>query len=192
MSEEKPIKCKCDECISLGKYRWSMDIMTCCGCEQIYKERPGCLEKQNWSTERKGQRVSREIEFRGKRLDNSKWVHGNLVTMHGRDVDWTTGIQVKFYGAIEYGSVEVIPETVGQFAECKDDKRTEEYSKGQKIFDGDIVKWTSLNIDGEAVGEVTFFTGCWFIQGEKHNGPLEDCLTCEVIGNIHDNQRATK
>jgi len=75
-----------------------------------------------------------------------------------------------------------------QFTGLIDDKRTVEYPDGQEIYDGDIVKWSSLNIDGEAIGEITLLGGCWFIQGEKHNGHLYDCLTCVVIGNTYKNK----
>lgn len=131
--------------------------------------------------------MNREIEFRGKRLDNGKWIYGDLIYTKN-DLGIITDCRiVEEYNPhesyIDGWAHRVNPETVGQFTE-KHGERKEE------IFDGDIVKWTSLYIEGEAIGEVTFFEGCWFIQGEKHNGQLNDCLTCEVIGNIYDNQRA--
>lgn len=117
-----------------------------------------------------------EIKFRGKSSDNGEWVYGNFVYMQDLGDTYTTGIQMTSGdGYRPWASIKVDPETVGQYTGSKDS------------YKGDIVKWTSLNIDGEALGEITFLNGCWFVQGDKHSGRLDDCLTYEVIGNIYDN-----
>lgn len=63
----------------------------------------------------------RTIFFRGKRLDNGKWIYGYLMDKHF--------IKVPYDDLYLY---EVDPKTVGQFTGLVD-------CKGNKIFEGDIV-----------------------------------------------------
>lgn len=121
----------------------------------------------------------REIKFRGRRKDNGEWVYGCLHVIDTKGYGYTgKAIQIQ-HGTSRPWSVTIDPATIGQFTEKHD-------HNGDEIYEDDNVKWTSLNVEGEHVGEVTFFEGCWFIQGNTANGCLNDCLTVEVIGNIHE------
>ncbi len=115
----------------------------------------------------------REILFRGKRSDNSKWVEGFYVGAIADcsheicDIDSVTGHRV-----------EVDPATVGQYTGLQD-------KNGKRIFEGDIVA------DGNEIF-VCFWDGCNVEFGVKNKDlsfgiaylPIAEY---EVIGNIHDN-----
>ena len=160
----------------------------------------------------------RDIEFRGKRIDNGEWVTGFYVHYddtkdnHKDDCDYIVGIHTGEH----FPFFEVIPETVGQYTGL-DDKC------GNKIFEGDIVKhhdfgkteYTSVVKFGEyeqdgSDGEyaptecigfyvevksyfVLYYSGDWepcpyLLQRNL----LEVAKSCEVIGNIHDNPELLK
>ena len=106
----------------------------------------------------------RTIKFRGKRIDNGEWVYGGfhkhqLVTPSPIIPKGEKPKEIEYaYLIIESGfsdwnlpkpllAHEVMPETVGQFIGLHDSKRTEEYPKGQPIYEGDICAVTDP--DGE-------------------------------------------
>ena len=66
----------------------------------------------------------REIFFRGKRVDNGKWVCGYLVIDDFNDKQFVDTIPITY---------SVDPETIGQYTGLTD-------MNGNKIFEGDIVK----------------------------------------------------
>jgi uncharacterized phage protein (TIGR01671 family) len=153
--------------------------------------------------------MNREIEFRGKRVDNGEWVYGDLTggdTIHTK-APWVDS------GTYEWWGYEVIEESVGQYTGLKD-------KDGKKIFDGDVIKWERsysfgddysnepIDIDRTTtiVGEIYFnpLKG-WKIRGKETrsndidggflskdvnwNHPIPSMFQklSEVIGNIHDN-----
>lgn len=121
----------------------------------------------------------REILFRGKLINNDKWVEGNYV-------DSTIGIYIFDRYEIEHYQ-EIVPETVGQYTGLKD-------KNGTRIFEGDIVKY------GKAVRRVIFEqrnNTAYFgmVDNELETIPFGNYVNVrktEVIGNIYDNPELLK
>lgn len=123
----------------------------------------------------------REILFRGQGIHTGNWAEGNLNTYEGDMRKAYTFISNQYAG-----SIEVIPETVGQFTGFLD-------RNGKRIFEGDIVK----DNNGQN-GYIAFLQqeAGWVIVWKKHDSRMGhrtrwvaydyDC-TLEIIGNIHDN-----
>lgn len=123
--------------------------------------------------------MDREILFRGKRVDNGEWVEGDL--LHGYCAEKSTDI-----ASIDIScTVEVIPETVGQYTGLTDES-------GKKIFEGDIV--TGLFNFGLIINSICEFNdGSFGLKarqcGAEHFHPFTSMcnISYDVIGNIHDN-----
>ena len=127
----------------------------------------------------KGDRVMREILFRGQRVDNEQWIEGSLIVV-SEDYGYL------LYYILTQDNVQriVFSNTVGQYTGLKD-------KNGVKIFEGDILDC------GDRVVRVTWHKNCgtWdseFIKykGERNSSGIEAkdwCFRAEVIGNIHDN-----
>ena len=132
----------------------------------------------------------REILFRGKRVDNGRWVDGYYVYDDcGQITENPTSYIVHLnqhpcgWDTIPY---EVIPETVGQYTGLTDKNDT-------KIFEGDIVEGVVYWQERPKNGVVAFRDGSFGLIW--HRGDVEQfnpftsmCnVEYEVIGNIHDN-----
>ena len=152
----------------------------------------------------------REILFRGKRLDNGKWVYGYYV--HIGPVSCQRAYIIPEYKSAIY-AIEVDPSTVGQYTGLID-------KNGVSIFEGDIVDLFGMN--GKVVQEcgafgIAFmktidydlleskipfnnsanfcfndnFISLWevFWNYEQDDNPLYEV---EIIGNVHDNPEMLK
>lgn len=138
----------------------------------------------------------REIEFRGKRIEDDKWIYGYYWYV---EEHYANPIENKIHfiksknNGIDYG---IDIETLGQYTGLKD-------KNGTKIFEGDVFEEERDEIRGVVVFENGAFKIKWYgiktvlkeygyddggwgeIETESFDMYYVDKM--EVIGNIHDN-----
>lgn len=141
--------------------------------------------------------MNREILFRGKRIDNSKWINGYFVISDER---YFIGVYPEcittLYFLDDYSFtsfIEVDQETVGQYTGIID-------ALGERIFEGDIIEYVKRGDESNNVvvdrGLVVFSEGKFYIKDSDWNkvemedlfcGSFEGWKNGEVVGNIYDN-----
>ena len=150
----------------------------------------GCFGAANGDCAECARNMSREILFRGKRIDNGEWLEGYYVNygFTGKEKCYI----VPSYASDLY-SFEVDPSTVCQYTGLTD-------KNGKKIFENDIVYFEDAENDAEGyhdnvfmnVGEIVYADGQYYITN-RETVDMDDLLygddklECEVKGNIFDN-----
>ncbi|APH12587.1 hypothetical protein ASJ33_05185 [Dehalococcoides mccartyi] len=137
--------------------------------------------------------MTREIKFRGKRVDTGEWVYGfyrqcTIYKNCNKCIDHINHFIDNKYGVSEF----VDESTVGQYTGLKD-------KNGTEIYEGDIA-----TIARKPEEQIKKIKNLWVIQysGWKFNAqPNRETLkplgctyaqVLEVIGNMHDNPELLK
>lgn len=127
----------------------------------------------------------RKILFRGKRLDNGKWVNGYVTRI--KHSDDKGKVESYYFNALdELGWVAecvVSAETVCQYTGLTD-------KNGRKIFEGDILLYIDRECPNDILRELVAWNGfSWVARMGKRDIVMTEweCKHMEVIGNILDN-----
>ena len=123
--------------------------------------------------------MNRQIEFRGKRIDNGEWVYGYYIE---NKCDNHFIYEVELKGNLVWNIYEVAPSTIGQFTGLVD-------KNGKRIYEGDFIKgkeW-ERGISHRHIGIVEYIGSSFRSVGiNKYlgfHGSVDGSY--EVIGNIH-------
>jgi uncharacterized phage protein (TIGR01671 family) len=127
--------------------------------------------------------MTREILFRGKRMDNGEWTYGYYCPKPYSHFPCEATIFPSETIDRDWHGERVDPDTVGQFIGLCD-------KNGVRIFEGDIIEYTdgcndwlgAVKYDGDDAQFVVRFIG-----GDVESFDNLYSGDCEVIGNVHDN-----
>ncbi|EAC2727374.1 hypothetical protein AFS53_14790 [Listeria monocytogenes] len=127
----------------------------------------------------------REIEFRGKRIDNGEWVYGNLMQFEDSATfifaDERKGASTLTYAHFIINNMHAIDEkTIGQYTERQD-------INNNKIFEKDIA--TCQFFDKKITGVIEFIEYMWAVNDRKNQRlyQLNEVSNIEVVGNVEEN-----
>lgn len=153
----------------------------------------------------KKQDMKREIKFRGKRVDNGKWIEGDLCNFLGgngkcimpkpyyatRDFGEETeqGVPVIDEGVAMGAFYPVHAETVGQYTGLKENAY-EQADLNKPIYDGDIVEF----IDGRRLFVLWNDDTCQFEFSDGLPINSRRYYNCHkrIVGNVTDNPELLK
>ena len=128
--------------------------------------------------------MNRKIKFRGKRKDNKKWIHGDLLSFNNE-------YEICDHNTIDGSRYDVVPATIGQFTGLYD-------NGGKEVYEGDIVEFKVIGMDTkkvmERIGVVVFRNGEFIVT---RNGVAYIIYSvfnggASVISNIIDNPELIK
>lgn len=129
---------------------------------------------------------TREILFRAKRVDSSKWIEGYYVKYESHlNCDCYYGIVPTDAGGLY--AVRINPETLCQYIGLKD-------KNGNRIWENDIIKHKISDTIGTVKWYQEDYVG-WCVDDiviDEQQFTDEMWCECEVIGNIFDNPELLK
>lgn len=129
---------------------------------------------------------TREILFRAKRVDSSKWIEGYYVKYESHlNCDCYYGIVPTDAGGLY--AVRINPETLCQYTRLKD-------KNGNRIWENDIIKHKISDTIGTVKWYQEDYVG-WCVNDiviDEQQFTDEMWCECEVIGNIFDNPELLK
>lgn len=141
----------------------------------------------------------RDVLFRGKRLDNGKWIEGYYFKHHnrqpcavgdmGRPEDWDDLICISGFADWNMPkpmcAVKVDPETLGEFTGLYD-------KNGERIFEGDIIRhYYDYENPYLYETDIVVWDGS-YCKFERKEASLHSSCTYEIVGNIYDNSEEMK
>lgn len=126
--------------------------------------------------------MKREILFRGFNNKHKEWRYGYYFV--NRDQHFIVEDKIETNPILSEEDFAVNPETIGQYTGLKD-------KNGKKIFEGDIVEFTNLDLPNMVIR----FDNGSFMFCEDENSTYEELrmtYTVEVVENIYDTPELMK